>query len=224
MAHRARLALLLFLLLALAFEPRVEAQATRELPSSKQEVSNALADLRDRYGLDAVKLESFLLQYAIEAGAVLTTSVAIRGVAQLGDHSYLQVDFDTGIVYSALESPRSQAPARIWSEIVDPTLRQFENMQIAADGVALHVRFRQSEDSPLQILRERRQDSISADIVSFRILCRDVVDSVRTEASSAQLLGRAVVLVNDEPATLLLDTATETHRPRGTVTPPLPLE
>jgi hypothetical protein len=224
MASRPILGIVPCLLFASTLAVRAPAQATPELPSSKEEVSNALAHLRDRYGLDAVKLESFLLQYAIEAGAVLTTSVGMRGVEKVGEHSYLQVDFDTGIIYAPSDVSRSQAPARIWSEIVAPTLRQFESMQVAADGIVLHIRFRHSEDDAMQILRERRQDSIPIDVVSFRMLCRDVVEAVRSAATSAQLLERAVVLLNGDQTTLALDEAAALRRLDGAVTPPLPLE
>jgi hypothetical protein len=224
MASRLPLAIVSFLLLASTLAARARAQATPELPSSKQEVSNALADLRDRYGLDAVKLESFLLQYAIEAGAVLTTSVGTRGVEKVGEHSYLQVDFDSGIIYSPPEVSRAQAPARIWSDIVDPTLRQFESMQVAADGIVLRIRFRHSPDGASEILRERKQDSIPVDVVTFRILCPDIVEAVGSGATPTQLLARATVLLNDDATTLVLDEVGAAHRPKGTITPALPLE
>lgn len=220
--RRSRVAILSLLLLMSTIAVRGAAQATPELPSSKQEVSNALEALRDRYGLDAVKLESFLLQYAIEAGAVLTTSVGMDGVERIDDHGYLRIDFDTGIVY-ARPASGSHAAARIWSDIVEPTLRQFQSMQLAADGILLRVRFRRSEDDVEEALRQRRQDSLPIEVVSFRILCRDVVDSVRSGATSKQLLERSVVLVKDRPTSLPLDEITPAHRPSEVVTPVLPL-
>lgn len=214
--------------LSLVFMPALVAclhgHASAESPSTKQEVSNALVDLRDRYGLDAVKLESYLLQYAVQAGAVLTTSVAMPGVEEVDGHSYLQVDFDTGLVYAPPAVSRSRAPAKIWSDIVDPTLRQFRNMQIAADGIVLRVRFRYSKDDARQVLREGGRDSVPLEVVSFRMLCRDIVDSVRSDSTSAQLLKNAVVLLNDDATTLLLGGAVPTQRPGEPATPPRPSE
>jgi hypothetical protein len=202
----------------------VQAQENVELPSSKQEVSDALTDLRDRYGLDAVKLESYLLQYAIQAGAVLTAGVTMGGLEEIDGATYLRVDFDTGIVYAAPQVSRAQAPARIWTDIVDPTLRQFHSMEIAADGILLQIRFRNSVDNSVELLRQRRQDSLRPDVVSFRLRCRDIVDSVRSNATPTQLLGRAVVFLNDTPATFVLGEASATRRPEEAVTPLLPLE
>jgi hypothetical protein len=214
----------LFAALTFALVVPAQAQVKDELPSSKEEISNALAALRDRYGLDAVRLESFLLQYAIEAGSVLTASVAMRGVEEIDGHTYLQVDFDTGIIYAESSVPRLQAPARIWSDVVDPTLRQFNSMQIAAEGIVLHIHFRRSEEDIMEVLRERRQDSLPSDVVSFRMLCRDIVDSVRSDRTSVQLLDRAVVLLNEHPTTLHLGATAAKRSPRAPVTPPLPLE
>jgi hypothetical protein len=202
----------------------MQAQEDGELPSSKQEVSNALADLRDRYGLDAVKLESYLLQYAIQAGAVLSTAVTMGGLEDVDGATYLRVDFDTGVVFSAAQVSRVQAPARIWTDIVDPTLRQFRSMEIAADGILLRTRFRYSDSDDRVMLRQRRSDSLRSDVVSFRIRCRDIVDSVRSDATPSQLLGRAVVLLNDRPATLVLEEASATRPSGEPVTPLLPLE
>jgi hypothetical protein len=222
MAIRAALAPLVLLLLTSPV--RVQGQENTELPSSKEEVSDALAALQDRFGRDAVRLESFLLQYAIEAGSVLTASVGMPGVETIDHQSYLQVDFDTGIIYALPDVSRAQAPARVWSDIVDPTLRQFQSMEITADGIVLHVRFRHSEDDPRQVLQERRQDSLPSDVVSFRMLCGDIVASVRSEATSGQFLQHAVVLLNGTPTTLQLDADAAQRRPTQLVTPALPLD
>jgi len=177
--------------LMLALVARIHAQASAELPSTKQEVSNALVDLRDRYGLDAVKLESFLLQYAIRAGATLTTSVTMRGVEEFDGHSYLDVDFDSGLIYGPPDVSPAQAPAKIWSDIVDPTLRQFRSMQLAADGIVLRVRFRHSKDDTRQILREGAQDAVPLDVISFGALHRQ--DELReTIANAPRILVRGL--------------------------------
>ncbi len=181
------------------------AQATPELPSSKADVANALQDLRDRYGRDAVRLESVLLQYAIEHGSVLTASGGIKGVEQHDGHSFLVVRLDTGIVYDPAAVSPEECPARVWIDVIDPALRQLDSLDIPADGIALSVSYQHGSYADRGDLQRRLQEgSLATEVMDLHMLSRDVLDMIGTRIAPADLIARSDLRLNGLPVDLHL--------------------
>jgi hypothetical protein len=198
------------------------AQATPELPSSKAEVADALSHLRERYGRDAVRLESVLLQYAIEHGSVLTASGGIKGVEQHGGHSFLVVRLDTGIVYDPASVPPAECPARVWIDVIDPALRQLGGLDIPADGIALSVSYQHGSYADRSDLQRRlREGSLATEVMDLHMLSQDVLDMIGTRIGPGDLIARSELRLNGLPLELRLpeDAARGPDRPAAPPTP-----
>lgn len=176
------------------------ADSTPEPPSSRQQVAEALGRIQRKYGRDAVKLESHLLNFALQGGSVLEASVGIRGTGRHEGKTYMKVKLDTGIVYNSSTMTAAECPARIWTDIVDPTLRQFETIEMRADGVVLHIAYQYGAYEDRDDLNRRlSQHALSSDIVSFRLLSSDVLDMVHQRIPSSELLRRSAAALNGQP-------------------------
>lgn len=208
--------LLLLPIFALCLAPPALAE---ELPSSRREVAQALDELRERYGLDAVRMQSHLLRNALEGGSILTASAGIRGFDEReGGTRYLVFRLETGIVYDDGTVAREEQPARVWTEVVDPTLRQFATLDVPADGVALEIAYQHATyGSRSELLRAIEDRPPATDELHLRLRASDVVDFVHARLSAVELLQRSSVSLNGRPADLRLPPSAHERR---AVTPP----
>jgi hypothetical protein len=195
-----------------------------ELPSSSREVAQALDELRERYGLDAVRMQSHLLRYALEGGSILTASAGIRGFdEQEGGKRALVFRLETGIVYDDGTVAREEQPVRVWTEVVDPTLRQFSTLDVSADGVALEIAYQHATyASRSELLRAIKDRPPATDELHLRLRVADIVDFVHARLSAAELLQRSLVSLNGEPADLRLPPSA--HERRASTPPPARFE
>jgi hypothetical protein len=184
---------------------RLAAQPTPDLPSSKGEVASALEAIEHKYGRDAVKLQSHLLNYALQGGSDLEANVVIRGNDSRDGKTYMAVVLESGIVYNDTGESAGHYPERVWVDIVDPTLRQFEAIEVPTDGVALHISYRHAAyEDRTDLYRKMRENAPPADVVSFHLLSSDVVDMVHARISSSELLRRSSALLNGQPVAIEL--------------------
>lgn len=140
MLPRQRL-VLLCILVALTAAPRVRAEpADEDGPTAQPTVDAALKALAERYGPAAVALQGVLLAHAISAGAQLEVTVAIAGKESHAGREYLAYEIDTGIVYQGAEVTKRAQLSRIWTDVVDPALRQAALNQLPGEGLALRIR------------------------------------------------------------------------------------
>jgi hypothetical protein len=181
------------------------AQPTPDLPSTRGEVAAALQAIEHKYGRDAVKLQSHLLNYALQGGSDLEANVAIRGDDSRDGKTYMAVVLETGIVYNDKGETAGRYPERVWIDIVDPTLRQFETIEVPTDGVALHISYRHAAyDDRTDLYRKMRENTPSPDVISFHLLSSDVIDMVHARITSSELLRRSRALLNGEPVAIEL--------------------
>ena len=184
---------------------RAIAQPTPDLPSSKGEVAAALQAIEHKYGRDAVKLQSHLLNYALQGGSDLEANIAIRGDDQRDGKTYMAVVLDSGIVYNDAGEAAGRYPERVWIDIVDPTLRQFETIEVPTDGVALHISYRHAAyEDRTDLYRKMRENAPPPEVVSFHLLSSDVIDMVHARISSSELLHRSSALLNGQPVAIEL--------------------
>lgn len=172
----------------------VGADATPKQPSSRGKVARALAETSQQYGLDAVRLESHLLQYTLQAGSILAASARIDGTRQSQGMDYLIVVLETGIVFNESDVAPTLYPLRIWMEIVEPTLRQFRTLDIAADGVVLEISYQHAtytdRDDLISRLPSRPPER---DDLVFYLLKQDILDMVHSRTTASDLLARSQV-------------------------------
>jgi hypothetical protein len=197
------------------------AESPAELPSSKQEVASALAGLREKYGNDAVKLESQLLAYALQGGSILTASVAIPGIEEHEGRRYLRVELDTGIVYDDERDPPEKQPLRIWTDVILPTFLQFQTLEVPAEGLALNISYRHCRpDRRSEVLRRAREGDLASDVLSMRVLSEHVASLAKGELAAEELLQRDAPQLNGRPAKI--EVVAATHAARPTPRPLLP--
>jgi hypothetical protein len=196
------------------------APARAEEPSSRKEIVQALNELRDRYGIDAVRMQTLLLQAAVNGGSVLEASAGIGGIEEHDGKRYLRFDLATGIVYDDGAVKEGERPARIWADVVDPSLRQFKTLEIPADGVTLHIRFQHlAYRDRSDLLRKNAEQPAPSDEIELRFHNGEIVEFAHQRLTAGDLLGHASVLLNGKPSRIDLGAAT----PAPPVAPAAPL-
>jgi hypothetical protein len=165
-----------------------------------RDVLNALGGVRSRYGADAVMIEGFLMGHAIEGGSVLETSVTVAGIEELNARRYLTFKLDTGIVYNDHDVSPETRTGRIWTRIVERTLRRFRSIKVPADGMQFFVTFTHRpyvEEPGWRV--ELNRDHGTAESVAFYLSNSDVAEFLTARITAQQLLDRTTVLVDGAP-------------------------
>lgn len=143
---RRRLPALLVLLLFCGGSFAVRAQpAEDEGPTAQPTVDAILKEVAERYGPAAVALQGFLLAHAITAGSQLEVTVSVAGIESRTGRNYLGYVLDTGIVYQVADVSKREQLSRIFTDVIDPSLRKATLVQLRADGLALRVSSYRSE-------------------------------------------------------------------------------
>lgn len=213
----ARIAILA--LLAIVAEPPVNttAEATPELPSSRNQVAAALADVGKQYGLDAVRLQSHLMQNSLQAGALLSVGAGVGGTEQRSGENVLVLNLETGIVYNDADSDPASYPQLIWSDIVEPTLLQFRALDIPAPGLALKVSYQHaSYDDRDELLRRLPSNPPKTKLLVFYLATKNIVDLANSRITASELLARTDITLDGEPKRIELPTPAAIEPP----TPP----
>jgi hypothetical protein len=173
--------------------------------TTREEIMQALQEVARTYGHDAVLLEGHLLQLAIRSGSVREATVSVPGVEERDGKRFVAFKLETGIVYNDREvSPPSRA-VRVWSDIVEATLRKFHSLSVSADGIAFLVSYEHKayiDESDLRAhLSEDRGESESA---VFYLSLSDIRELLAEQIAAQQLIDRSTILVNAAPAHLVL--------------------
>jgi hypothetical protein len=199
--------------------------ARGEEPSSRKEIIQALDELRDEYGLDAVRMQTHLLQGAIVGGSVLEASAGINGFEEQGGHRYLRFDVTTGIVYDDRSVKEPERPARIWADVVATTLKHFQTLDIPADGVALHIRFQHDAyRDRTELLRKQAEQPTASDEMHLRLGKGEITEFAHERLTANDLLEHAAVLLNGKPIRIDLSAIVPAQPPSDPVVPLFPEE
>lgn len=172
-----------------------------ELPSSRKEIGRALDEVRDQYGMDAVRMQAFLLRAAVGGGSIFEASAGVGGFETHEEKRYLRFDLVTGIVYDEKTVAAAERPARIWVDVVDPALRNFTSLDVPADGIVLHVVYQHDAYRDRnELLQKSRERPAPSEEVHLRLSCGEIVEFAHARLSAGDLLDHASVLLDGKPA------------------------
>jgi hypothetical protein len=170
-----------------------------------KEILNSLKDVQRRYGKDAVMMEGQLLGQAIRSGSIVDAVISIPGIEERDGRRYLVFKLDTGIIYNDREITMAARPIRLWTDVVEPSLRKFQTLNLPADGVGLIVAYAHKEYTDEADLRAHLHESSGEpESVTFYVLSSDVAELTANRITPQQAVDRAVVLVNGSPRHLVL--------------------
>jgi hypothetical protein len=207
-----RLATVLILVLTALFACAARADdgtaggaAEGESASARQEILRNLQDVQRKYGSDAVLFEGHLLGHAIRGGSVTEAAISIPGFEERDGKRFLAFKLDTGIVYNDREVNAAARPARVWSDIVETTLRKFNTLTVPADGIALllawsHKDYRDEADLRAHLGEDHGQ----TEAASFYLLLSDVTGLIARRITSQEIIDRSTVLVNGSPTRVII--------------------
>jgi hypothetical protein len=180
-------------------DPPAEAGTTRK------EILDALHDLQHKYGSDAVLLQGHLLGQAIRSGSILEAEITVSGLEDRGGKRFLAFKLDTGIIYNDREVAPPERPRRAWTDIVEVTLRQFRNLSVPADGVAVLVGYTHKPYADLADLQAHLNEGHGdPEAGAFYVLVADIVELNADHITAQQLVDRSTILVNGASARVTL--------------------
>jgi hypothetical protein len=179
-----------------------------EGPTAKPTVDAELKALAERYGAAAVALQAHLLAQAISAGSQLEATISIVGNEARDGHEYLTYALDTGIVYAVADLTTAQQLERIWSDVVEPSLRRAALTKLRSHGLALRVRSYRSQlvDRAL-LVREREAGRLQPVATTF-VLPLDAIRGFFDGTLNVDELNTRSVIELNGVATALAITAT----------------
>jgi len=164
------------------------------------EIVRALAEVRRKYGPDAVVMEGVLLSHAIQKGAVLETAVTVGDLEEREARKYLLFTVDTGIVYNDRELTPEARLGRTWTRIVERSLRTFRSLSVPADGLRLTLSYSHKSYVDEPDLRSHLRDGHGEpESAVIYLTTNDVGDLIAAKIDGQQLADRAVVLLNGTP-------------------------
>ena len=176
-----------------------------DLLGSRQAMLKMLGDVQRKYGVDAVMLEGQLLGVAVHSGSILEAEVSVPGFEERNGKRFLIFTVETGIVYNDRELSAHDRPARVWSDMVETSLRKFHTMTLPADGIALRFTYLHRPYADESELREHLRDAPgTAEAVVFYLLLPDATELMANHITGQQLIDRSLILVNDAPAHVVL--------------------
>ncbi|MFI5397213.1 MAG: hypothetical protein ACHQ9S_16870 [Candidatus Binatia bacterium] len=167
---------------------------------------STLQDVQRRYGPDAVMMEGHLLGQAVRGGSIVDAAISLPGVEERGGKRFLAFKLDTGIIYNDREVSAALRPARVWSDIVEATLRKFQTLSLPADGVVFQLEYAHKEyDNEAELRAHLHDGRGSPEAAAFYLLISDVTELINNRITSQQLLDRATVLIDGTPTHLVLE-------------------
>jgi hypothetical protein len=183
------------LCIALGVMSRASAESTDdEGPTAQPTVDAALKQLIAQYGPAAVSLQGSLLETTISAGSQLEISVSLAGKESRAGRDYLAYTVDTGIVYQIAEVTKREQLSRIWTDVVDPSLRKATALQLPGDGIILRIRSYRGEFADrAAIIRELEAQRLQPVATTFILPLDAVRGFVSGTVTAAELTARGVV-------------------------------
>lgn len=192
--------------LLLAADAPAVTEGESELDRNHAQILRTLRQLEKKYGRDAVLLEGYALGLAVRSGAILEAEANLPGYVEHRGRRFLEVRIATGIVFNDHEHTALQRPMRLWTNIVDPALSQFETIDVGADGVLFHFTYAHKAYKDERELREHlRHATRDEQTAQFYVLTSDLNERLAKRISSQQLVDRATVLVDGNEARLNLE-------------------
>lgn len=181
---------------------------------NQQQVMDTLRRLEKKYGRDAVLLSGYALNLAVRHGAILEAETKIHGFDEYNGQRFLSVHLASGIVFNDNDYNASQRPMRVWTNIIEPSLRQLsEDFRLPAPGVHFRVTYAHKGYKDEFDLRDHLPDGRGdEETAQFYVFGADVTELLAKRLSSQDLAHRATILVNGAPTKLSLEPTPEPKR------------
>jgi hypothetical protein len=201
---------LLVAAISLAGARAAGAQQWKGTPDAEQsilhkEILNSLRDVQRQYGKDAVMIEGQFLGQAIRSGSIVDAVISIPGFEERAGRRYLTFKLETGIIYNDRELAAAARPIRLWTDVVEPSLRRFQTLNLPVEGLGLIITYAHKEYVDEADLRAHLRDSPGdPESVAFYILSSDVAELSANRITGQQLIDRTTVLVDGSPTHLVL--------------------
>jgi hypothetical protein len=184
---------------------------TIEAATTRKEVLQTLQDVQREYGADAVMMEGHLIGQAIRGGSIVEAEVSVPGIEGRDGKRFLVFKLETGIIYNDRDVMPATRPARVWSDVVETTLRKFHTLTLPVDGIALQCSYAHKpylDEADLRAhLSEGRGDLEAA---AFYLPLPDVTELMSNHITGQQLVDRSIVLINGTPTHIVLEAPTPT--------------
>jgi len=174
---------------------------------NQQKIMETLRRLEKKFGRDAVLLSGYALSLAVRHGAILEAEANLRGYEERGGQRFLTLHLASGIVFNDNDHSAAQRPMRVWTNIIEPSLRQLaEGISVGAEGVAFHVTYAHKAYKDEYELRDHLKDGRGdQETAKYFVRVTDVTEMLAQRLSGQQLADRATILVNDQPTQLTLE-------------------
>jgi len=173
---------------------------------NRSDILRTLRLLERKYGRDAVLLQGHALGAAVRHGAILEAEANLPGYVERQGRRFLEVRVATGIVFNDRDHSAMQRPMRMWTNIVESTLKQLETIEVGADGVLFHLTYAHKPYQDEMQLREHlRGAARDEETTQFYVMTSDIRELMGKQISSQQLVDRATVLVDGVEAHLNLE-------------------
>lgn len=200
-----RLCFCLILLLLLATQ---KVHATEDDPwasgLNSPELRNLLQELNQQYGADTVALLGSLLSATIYSGSVLTASVRVHGMEMRENGNFLIFRVETGMIFNSRTHNKTSRLTTLWAKILDKALSQLTTMKIPADGVMVDLLYYQKSYPETDDLYKHVDEPGTIEEAKFYFPIESLRAFLNQELPAPGLLSRAVVLVDNTPAPLIL--------------------
>src|SRR5512139_238378 len=158
---------------------------------TRKEILGSLQDVQKQYGSNAVMLQGQLLGQAIRSGSIIEAAINIPGYEERGGKRFLAFALDTGIIYNERELRPAARRARIWTDIVEVSLRKFPKLTLPADGIGITLTYAHKAYTDAAELRASLADDRGqAETAAFYFLLADISELTAKRITPQQLLDR----------------------------------
>ncbi len=168
-----------------------------EMPSANRDaVTRVLRKIRDRYGDDALVIDTQLLLNAMRSGSVLATGTRVDGIDEYRGKRYLGFHVETGLVFDDNTRDATARVHMLWHTIMTPTLQRLKNLSIPADGIMVRFQYHHLPYRSQAELRERIHEPGPSEETIFYLLAPDVTALVAKRVSPFELIARARIAID----------------------------
>jgi len=177
-----------------------------DLPSAKREdVTRLLRKIRQRYGEDAVVIQTHLLLNAMNNGSVLATGVRVDKLEEQEGHRYLAFALETGMVFDDATRDETQRIRILWMNVLEPTLAHLKDeVRLRAEGIVVRAQYHHRPYRSADDLRASIDKPGTSEETSFYLSMADLDALVRKTVTLRELATRARVTVDGASRTLAM--------------------
>jgi len=168
-------------------------------------LTQALQEIREQYGDDAVRLQSLLFTNTLKSGPVTTVEVGVDGVGGYAGRTYLGFRIETGIIFNTITYDEDARLRSLWSQIVAPSLARLQTLKLPPDGIKIDLGYNHRPYSSESQLRDTIEDRGKKERAVIYLSWEDIVGLLAGDLNEQELLDHSSVTVNGTLRHLSLD-------------------